>query len=76
MLDSILEENTQLKFQLEKCKETIQTFYSEYTKSISNIESKISSEQLNSEIDPKLMKKLKKCNLIEEDNKRLRQLLK
>ena len=76
MLNSVLEENTQLKIQLEKCKEIIQNFYTAYTKSIFNIESKVALDQLNPEIDSKLIKKLKKFNLIEEDNKRLRQLLK
>lgn len=85
-----MEENAQLKIQVDKCKDAIKILTSEYSK-LSSIQNS-SSQSSNlfvyifsiflkkfifySEGDPKLNKKLKKLKQMEEDNKRLRQLLK
>lgn len=87
-LECLLHENHSLQIHLEKSKETIKTLSYEYTKVFSNSSvSKLRAKwlliitynliQICRDIDhQKALKKAKKIKQLDEDNKKLRQLLK
>jgi len=69
-LENLIEENRQLQVQMERAKETIQNLSTEYQKVFT---------QANMNNDPdqeKTLKRAKKAKRLDEDNKKLRQLLK
>jgi len=69
-LENLIEENRQLQVQMERAKETIQNLSTEYQKVFT---------QANMNNDPdqeKTLKRARKAKRLDEDNKKLRQLLK
>jgi len=69
-VENLIAENKQLQIQMERAKETIQNLSAEYQKMFSH------SSMIKDDEQQKILKRAKKAKRLDEDNKKLRQLLK
>jgi len=69
-VENLIAENKQLQTQMERAKETIQNLSSEYQKMFTH------SNLIKDDEQQKILKRAKKAKRLDEDNKKLRQLLK